>query len=562
MKKLACLLLLLTLTGGSALQAQDTYVPYDPDIYRLIDRYQILYGNQPVNNETPSLHPAVRPFGRKDVAQLAEISARNAQSRADQFNIQYLLNDNWNYTDQEDNTSERPILNTFYRNRTDLYHHEGRDFTVRINPVLHVEFGKDNQSDGISYTNTRGVQIEGMIDNRLSFYTFIAETQAKFPEYVVRRFEQENVVPHEGWWKRFKGDGFDFLNARGYLNYSLTKHVEIQLGHDRHFIGNGYRSLILSDYAPPAFFLKLNTQVWRIHYMNLFQELTAKYRRLSEDVLFDKKYMAFHRLGVQVTDNFDIGISETVIFGRRKGRFELQYLNPIIFYRSVEQAIGSEDNVTLNADFRWNIRNRVQLYGQLMLDEFLLNEVKAGNGWWANKQAGQLGAKYINALGVDNLDLQGEVNIIRPYTYQHLDNYRNLQHFNQPLAHPTGANLYELIGVVRYQPLPRLNLTGKAIYTKYGQDEYSATDTINWGGNPNLPYSKRPGDYGHKIAQGNTTNQLHLDLTASFQLRHNVFVDLKQILRRTDAKINTMDLNTAYTSFALRWNIPQRLHEF
>jgi len=265
---------------------------------------------------------------------------------------------------------------------------------------------------------------------------------------------------------------------------------------------------------------------------------------------------------VQVTDNFDLGISETVIFGRRKGRFELQYLNPIIFYRSIEQAIGSEDNVTLAADFRWNIWNRVQLYGQLMLDEFLLKEVKAGNGWWANKQAGQLGAKYINAFGLDNLDLQGEVNIIRPYTYQHLDNFRNFQHFNQPLAHPTGANLYELIGVVRYQPIPRLNLTGKAIYTKFGQDEYSATDTINWGGNVNLPYTKRPSDYGHKLAQGNTTNQVHLDLTASFQLRHNVFVDLKQIIRRTDAEINSGDLNTAYSSVSFRWNIPQRLHEF
>lgn len=562
MKKIACLLLLLGLASGVTVQAQDTYVPYDPEIYRLIDRYQILYGNQPINNETQSLHPAVRPYGRQDVAELAEISARNALTRTDQFNLEYLLNDNWNYTTQENNNSDRPILNSFYQNRTDLYHYEGRDFIVRINPVLHLEVGHDTQSDGIRYTNTRGIQVEGMIDEKLGFYTFIAETQTKFPEYAVRRFKQENVVPHEGWWKRFKGDGFDFLNARGYLNYSLTKHVELQLGHDRHFIGNGYRSLIYSDYAPPAFFLKLNTQVWRIHYMNLFQELTAKYRRLSQDVLFDKKYMAYHRLGVQITDNFDLGISETVIFGRRKGRFELQYLNPIIFYRSVEQAIGSEDNVTLAADFGWNIWNRVQLYGQLMLDEFLLNEVKAGNGWWANKQAGQLGVKYIDALGVNNLDLQGELNIIRPYTYQHLDNYRNFQHFNQPLAHPTGANLYELIGVVRYQPLPRLNLTGKAIYTKYGQDQYSATDTINWGGNVNLPYTLRPTDYGHKIAQGNTTNQLHLDLTASFQLRHNVFVDIKQILRRTDAEINSMDLNTSFTSFAFRWNIPQRLHEF
>jgi hypothetical protein len=557
MKHIACLLLLLGLAGGTTLQAQDTYVPYDPDIYRLIDRYQILYGN-----EVPEFHTAVRPIGRQDVATLAEISARNAQTRVDQFNTQYLLNDNWNYTDQEDNESNRPVLSYFYRNKTDLYHFENEDFTLRVNPVLHLEVGNDNQSDGIRYINTRGIQIEGSIDKRLGFYTFIGENQARFPEYVVDRIERDNVVPHEGWWKPFKTNGYDFLTARGYLNYSLTKHVEIQLGHDRHFIGDGYRSLFYSDYAPPAFFLKLNTRVWKLHYMNLFQELTPQFKRTQVDELFDKKYMALHRLGINLTPNFNLGIFESVIFARDHGKFELQYLNPIILYRTVEQMIGSEDNATVGIDFKWNILNRAQLYGQLYLDELRIKEVRSGNGWWGNRQAGQIGAKYINAFGLPNMDLQGEVNIIRPYTYQHLDNYRNYQHYNQPLAHPTGANLYEFIGIARYQPIPRLNVTAKAIFTKFGQDEVTATDTINWGNNINYPYSKRALGYGNKIAQGNTTNQLHLDFTASFQLRHNVFVDLKQILRRTDAEINTMDLNTSFTSVALRWNIPQRLHEF
>ncbi|MBJ6119824.1 hypothetical protein JAO76_16580 [Pontibacter sp. BT310] len=557
MKHIACLLLLLGLAGGTTLQAQDTYVPYDPDIYRLIDRYQILYGN-----EVPEFHTAVRPIGRQDVATLAEISARNAQTRTDQFNTQYLLNDNWNYTDQEDNESNRPVLKYFYRNKTDLYHFENEDFTVRVNPVLHLEVGNDNQSDGIRYINTRGIQIEGSIDKRLGFYTFIGENQARFPEYVVDRIERDNVVPHEGWWKPFKTNGYDFLTARGYLNYSLTKHVEIQLGHDRHFIGDGYRSLFYSDYAPPAFFLKLNTRVWKLHYMNLFQELTPQFKRTQVDELFDKKYMALHRLGINLTPSFNLGIFESVIFARDHGKFELQYLNPIILYRTVEQMIGSEDNATVGIDFKWNILNRAQLYGQLYLDELRIKEVRSGNGWWGNRQAGQIGAKYINAFGLPNMDLQGEVNIIRPYTYQHLDNYRNYQHYNQPLAHPTGANLYEFIGIARYQPIPRLNVTAKAIFTKFGQDEVTATDTINWGNNINYPYSKRALGYGNKIAQGNTTNQLHLDFTASFQLRHNVFVDLKQILRRTDAEVNAMDLNTSFTSVALRWNIPQRLHEF
>ncbi|GAA4426653.1 hypothetical protein GCM10023188_09000 [Pontibacter saemangeumensis] len=539
-------------TGFTA-QAQDVYVPYNPDVYHMIDRYQIKYGN-----EVPELQTAVRPYGRADVADLAEVSVRNARSAADQFNAEYLLRDNWNYTTEGNNSSQRPFLRYFYRNKTDLYHFENDHFTLRVNPVLHLEVGLDNQTDGVRYVNTRGVQLEGTIDERFGYYAFIGENQAQFPGYVVDRIVRDQVVPHEVYWKRFKGDGYDFITARGYLNYALSKHVEIQLGHDRHVIGDGYRSLVYSDYAPPAFFLKLNTRVWKLHYMNLFQELISEYRRNTGDRLLPKKYMALHRLGINATENFNVGLFEQVVFARDEGKFELQYLNPVIFYRSIEQALGSEDNAMLGADFRWNIANRVQLYGQLMLDEFLLKEVKAGNGWWANKQAGQLGAKYIDAFGLGNLDLQGEVNIIRPYTYQHRDQFTNYQHYNQPLAHPMGANLYELIGIIRYQPIPRLNLTAKAIATRYGQD----TDSLNYGGNVLLPYTSRVSGYGNEIGQGATTNQVFVDLTATFQLRHNVFLDLKQVVRRSDSEVNTLDSNTYFTSFAFRWNIPQRVHEF
>ncbi|TXK36888.1 hypothetical protein FVR03_16470 [Pontibacter qinzhouensis] len=553
--------LLLLLTGcllcAPLVQAQDVYMPYDRDTYHLVDRYQIKFGS-----EVTQLQTSVRPYGRRDVAALAEVSARNTISAADEFNTAYLLNDNWNYTTEDDNESNKPILKYFYRNKTDLYHYESDVFTLRVNPVIHFEGGNDNQSDGLRYINTRGLQLEGSIDGKFGFYTFIGENQARYPAFVMDRIRRDNVVPHEGFWKRFKEDGYDFITARGYLNYALSKHVEIQLGHDRHFIGDGYRSLIYSDYAPPAFFLKLNTRVWKLHYMNLFQELTSEFRRGGADRLFPKKYMAFHRLGVNITDNLNIGVFESIIFARGAGRFELQYLNPVIFYRSVEQMLGSEDNALLGADFRWNIFNRVQLYGQLMLDEFLLQEVRSGRGWWANKQAGQVGFKYVDAFGLPNLDLQGEANLIRPYTYQHMDKFTNYQHYNQPLAHPIGANLYELIGIIRYQPLPRLNLTAKAIATRYGQDQTAGADTINWGNNVNLSYTLRPTAYGHSIAQGIRTNQLHLDFTATYQFRHNLFVDLKQILRNTDSNGNTFDRNTAFTSVAFRWNIPQRLHEF
>ena len=556
--------------------AQSTYVPLDADKYRLIDRYALKYADS-----IPELHTGLKPYKRETVARLAQKVLRDEAnlSKADRFNLTYLLQDNWDYVqkpqaqfssisdtsaiigetlafDPDFNESRKPILKHFYRNKTDLFHVETEDFTLRLNPVLHLEAGKDSDSEGLRYINTRGLQAEGTIDKKLSFYTFIGENQALFPQYVNDRIKRDTIVPHEGYWKNFKEGGYDFFTARGYVNYALSKHINIQLGHDKNFIGNGYRSLVLSDYAPSYFFLKLNTQVWKLQYQNIFASMNADHS--IGDKLYPKKYFAYHHLSYNIKPNLNIGVFESIVFSRGKGNFELEYLNPIIFYRSVEQQLGSDDNALLGLDFKWNIKNRLQLYGQVMLDEFLLSAIKERNGWWANKQSAQFGAKYIDAFGLKNLDLNGEFNFIRPYMYQHESRFTNYQHYQQPLAHPMGANLAEVIGVANYQPIGKLNITGKAIFTRFGAD----TDSSNWGGNVLKPYHPHPQDYGNKVAQGNSTNQLHLDLTLSYQFRPNIFIDLTQIIRRTDAQLNQFDNTNSISKIAFRWNIGQRLHEF
>ncbi len=569
-----------------------TYVPLDADTYRLIDRYAIKFGPDQYNDP----HTSVRPYTRAATARLGERlqaagDAGNVQlSAADRFNAEYLLKDNWANVAQASglNQSARPFLNYFYRNQTDLFHVEAKDFVLRVNPVALLSAGKDTKNtDGLRYVNTRGVQVEGIVDQRLGFYAFLADNQMAVPQYVQNRIVRDTIVPHEGYWKYFKtpgGSAYDFFSARGYVTYAATKHINVQLGHDHNFIGNGYRSLILSDYSAPYFFLKLNTRVWKLNYQNLFAELNAE--KKNADQVYPKKYFALHHLSLDVTPTFNIGVFESEVFGGRNGRFELQYLNPLIFYRAIEQNLGSADNAILGLDFKWNIRHTAQLYGQLVLDEFKLSEIRAGNGWWANKQTVQLGAKYIDVAGLRNLDLQAEVNYIRPYTYQHSSFYTAYTNYQQPLAHPMGANLTEVLGVLSYQPLPRLMLVGKAIYTEqgldYGTDAAGQIITsgpivsanglgqpittgrlVNYGGNPLIPYSFHPTEYGNRTGQGNKSRLLHTDFTATYQPRLNLFVDAKLIARhQTYSLTPALDGNEVYASLALRWNIAQRLHEF
>ncbi|WP_460617460.1 capsule assembly Wzi family protein [Hymenobacter ruber] len=583
-----------------------TYVPLDQDTYRLIDRYAIKFG--PDVQGDP--HTSVRPYSRAAIARMGmrmtyadddsigayrrDSTLRISFSKADRFNAVYLLRDNWNNAAVKikQNQGFSPVRDYFNDagSTSDLYYNVSPDFTLRVNPVALLAIGKDNKNiDGASYVNTRGVQIEGTIDQRLGFYAFLADNQEGVPQYVRNRVERDTIVPHEGYFKPYKvaqlgqNNQYDFFSARGYITYAATKHINVQLGHDRNFIGNGYRSLILSDYSAPYFFLKLNTRIWKFNYQNLFAELAAQKR--NADQVYPKKYLALHHLSLDVTDNFNIGVFESVIAGSASNRFELQYLNPVIFYRAIEQNVGSPDNAMLGMDFKWNILHTAQLYGQVVLDEFKLSEIRAGNGWWSNKQAVQVGAKYIDVAGIRNLDLQAEVNYIRPYTYQHVSYYTAYTNYQQPLAHPMGANLTEVLGVLSYQPLPRLNLVAKAIYTEQGLDYgYDAAGNVitkgplsndvpeagitpgriaNYGGNPLVPYNSHPMDYNNRTGQGNKSRLLHTDFTATYQPRLNLFLDAKLIARhQTYSLTPAANVNEVYASLAVRWNIAQRLHEF
>ena len=233
-------------------------------------------------------------------------------------------------------------------------------------------------------------------------------------------------------------------------------------------------------------------------------------------------------------------------------------LSCAIFYRAIEQQGGSPDNALLGMDFKWNFLKRFSVYGQFVLDEFLLENLREGNGWWGNKFAAQIGGKYVDALGIQNLDLQLEYNLVRPYAYTHFSNFTNYSNYRQPLAHPLGANFTELIVIGRYQPLDRLSFTGKWILASKGADPINS----NFGGNILLDNRTREQDFNNEIGQGIATDLTFFDFTSTYQLKHNLFFDAKFVYRDLNSDIDLRDITSSFVSAAVRFNIPQRFHEF
>lgn len=541
-------ILILTFFVSTAFAQNASYLPLNNDVYHMIDRLEVLD-----DSLYQTIHTSCKPYRRSDLEKTL-----NSSSGESAYDI-YLMNE------INPDSSKKTFLKHFYHNQRDFYDVQTDGFQLSVNPVFYGQFGRESADDVRTFINTRGIQLHGSIDDKVSFYTFLAENQMTMPAYGRNRVFQYSAIPNEAFWKTFKTDGLDFFTARGAINFNVTKHIGIQFGHDKNFIGNGYRSLILSDYGPQYLFGKIQTNVWKLQYTNIFAQLNADVFTaggVPTSGLYPQKYMSFHHLSVNITKNFNVGLFESIMAYRgdstSAGGLELNYLNPIIFYRSVEQNVGSQDNALLGMDFKLNFKKHFSLYGQIVLDEFLLSEVRSGNGWWANKQAGQIGLKYINAFGVKSLDLQAEANVVRPYTYTHNERETSYTHYNQPLAHPYGANFTELIGIVRYAPKPKLFLTGKLFLTRFGAD----TSGSNWGGNLLLENTTREQEYGNTIAQGVTTNLMFADFTISYMFKHNLFIDFKQVLRREDSEIDALDNNTSFTSISLRWNIPQRLFEY
>lgn len=559
--------LLLVLISPFVAGAQSAYIPLNEDYYHRLDRYEVKSGKV-----LPQLFTGIKQYKRSDAIDFIDSVNQEGliTSKVDQFNLEYFNNDSWEWARPEMDDSKKPFLKAFYKKKADLLSVDTEDFDLHVNPVIYFGAGSDNRVHDMLFVNTRGIELRGMVDKKLGFYTYLTDNQARLPGYVSDYQSQYWVVPHEGFWKTFKTGGVDFLQARGYITVDATKHINLQLGHDRFFIGNGYRSLILSDFAPPSFFFKMNIKVWKLNYMYMINQMEAYAPGTSggskpRNGGYDDKFVTFHHLSINIGKKLTIGMFESVIFSPDdtlgSGRFEFGYINPIIFFRAIEQQNGSSDNVILGLDFKWNAIKKVSFYGQFILDEFVLENIKSGNGWWANKFGVQGGVKYVDAFTVSNLDLQGEVNIMRPYTYSHNTNYANYSSFMQSLTHPLGANYSELVGIARYQPLPRLNLTGKLIMTKIGRDPVDNYD-IDYGSDILKNNTSREKDYDNTIAQGIQNDILFGSFTASWMLKHNLFIDGQLILRDSRSDETFYNTKTTISSLSLRWNIAQRHYDF
>lgn len=327
------------------------------------------------------------------------------------------------------------------------------DIYLTVDPLINVGFGNDSENTTLNkdkiYTNTRGATVKGFIGKKFAFQTTVYENQTFAPNYIKDFVNASGVMPGQGRIKTFKTFGYDYAYSDAYVSFSPKSNLNFQLGNGKNFIGDGYRSLLLSDIATNYPFLKAN---WlfgkgKFLYSKIHGGLANLTRRPTGSVpesLFERKNMSVHYINWLATKWLNIGLFESTIWQTEDSTqtlpFEYRQLNPIPLVNSLTTGFNKSDKSVVGLNTKITLPFKTVVYNQLVYD---------GNFDGFSQTGIQLGLRtYV----IKNLTAQVEYNTIAPYTYENPElASQSFTHYNQGIAHPYGNNFNELIGIINYK---------------------------------------------------------------------------------------------------------------
>jgi hypothetical protein len=522
--------------------AQSSYIRTGDADYRFLDRLEIR------TRSAALAQSFARPYARAPLfaavdSMLKDPGTRSRLTAVDRYHAEHFLDD------PEYNNEPGTIYGRF----TDGWRNKRNTGFSVITPILRTDLSKESNNSYKPFLSTVGIAVRAA-HKKIGFSFYATYNRERIPVYLNDWLSRYNTVPGAGSFDQGTNRRVTYWDVRGTVQTSVTKYIDLQVGYDRNFLGNGYRSLFLSDFSNNTAFFKMNVKLWKLNFQSLYMQLKPQYGIVNS--AGTKKYLRLNTLGIDVSKWLNISFFDAVVLGRKNG-FDLNYILPVTFLRAMEQQSGSPDNALFGMNVKANLAGKIQLYGQVLLDEFKLSEIKAQSGWWANKYGYQLGVKYIDALGIKNLDLQVETNRVRPFTYTHFDSVSNYTHYNQPLAHPLGANFQEFIGILHYQPTNRLQFHGKVIWYKQGLD----SSGYNMGNNVLASYNNRPRNYGWEVGSGNKATCLYVSGVITYEIAHNTFMEISATRRKFTTQLSAGQ-NTTMVSVGIRWNISRREFDF
>jgi hypothetical protein len=315
-----------------------------------------------------------------------------------------------------------------------------------IDPLLNLELSRDLKTNSNFFVNTRGIRIMGSIDNIVFFETNFYENQATFPTYITDYIISSKVVPGQantgfGALRTYRGGAIDFAYSSGSLGWALNKYLNVRIGQGKIFIGDGFRSLLLSDNSFNYPYFQATVSFKKFQYSRIMSVFMAD--RLPENKFGarEKRLGGFNIFTYMPVHWFEISLFEGSVWkypnSTKHVSMDYNYYNPVIFINSALSQTNCKSVGGLG--LKLNMLKQIQLYGQIATDRNSFDS----KGF---PLASQIGAKLL----LNKLYFQTEFNYSPKDTYTSTDSAFNYSNYNQSLAHPLGTNFTELLFIGQY----------------------------------------------------------------------------------------------------------------
>ncbi|HNW91115.1 MAG TPA: hypothetical protein PKN48_15755 [Bacteroidales bacterium] len=529
--------LLLFLLAFSGLAQEN--VPLQRDIVFTLDKY--------LNRKDAKVFTALKPYNKSFVDKVVKVDSA--------------ITPGCRPAKEKERWFKRKIF------REDLFVVNYEDFHLYVSPLFNFGYGLSLAEKKSLYFNTRGVQLRGTFGKKIYFITSYYETQARFPDYVTDFIKFYEVAPGNGRVKDFKIGGYDYGTAYGLISFTPEPHWNIQFGFDKNFIGDGYRSLLLSDNSYQYPFLKIFVNYDWFYYQTIFtafQNLNTA-NVLNAPFAWDHGYQTkpgtFNYAGFRIGKTMELGLFEGIIWKAEEGgrKFNWNSMIPVILVNTVHYSLFDQNNVVLGLTAKYKPLNTLNFYGQLMIDNLKISKIFK-RGYQSNAVGIQLGGKWVDMFGLQNLNMQIEYNQVRPFAYSSPNPLQSYSHYNQALAHPLGANFREIIAFMNYR-FRRIFMEAQLNYAMTGLDDAST----NWGQNIFLSQTTNQNGYnstGNYITQGIKTDILNAGIRAGylFNPKTNLVVEAGYNVRKMDnANGNRL---THFFYFGLKTSLTNMYNDF
>jgi len=291
---------------------------------------------------------------------------------------------------------------------------------------------------------------------------------------------------------------------------------EIVMGRFGSFWGPGRESLILSPSARPMDGAQFRLHWGRLHYSFQIAGLSRYINPADTSRIFYNRYFSGHRIDFRLFDNLNIALFETVIYGGPGRSLKLAYLNPLLFFHSYQLNENIDDNTFLGLDITWYLENRYKLYGQLMVDDFQVDDAVQ-----SDQEPDEIGI-LAGFYGVDIfnwLDIRAEYVRITNRTYNQNKAWNRYDNRGELIGHPFGPDGEKIDLVLEKWVKPSLRAGINLTYERKGEGRYDDPWTTPW--------LDVEGDYSEPFPTGTVEKSYGASLRLTGICRKLIFFDIE-----------------------------------